>query len=89
MPDDIFHHYDGIIDQDPYGENKGKERDSIERVAVDIEDRQGQIHRNGERHHSRAILYNTWNPLVFGRGCRWHSPAKARRRQRTDPGICR
>ncbi len=53
MADDILHHHDGVIDQDSDGKDQSKERDSIQRVPVEIEDhqRQSQSHRNGQRHN--------------------------------------
>ena len=42
MPDDIFNHHNGIIDQDADRENQGKQGDPIESVAVEIEDQQSK-----------------------------------------------
>ena len=55
MADDIFDDHDGIIHQDPDGEDQGKEGDAVQRIAVEIEQGQGkgQGDRNGDAHDPR------------------------------------
>ena len=52
VPDNIFDDDDGVIDENPDGEDQGKQSDPVECVAVQKEDDQGQSqsHRNGYRH---------------------------------------
>ena len=39
MPHDVFHHHDGVIDQDADGKDQRKEGDAIQRVAIQIKAR--------------------------------------------------
>ena len=55
MPHHIFHHHDGVIDEDADGKNQREQRDAVQRVAVKIEheQRQRQSRRNGNGHDDR------------------------------------
>ena len=45
MPDDVFHHHDGVIHQDADGEDQREERDAVQREAVEVEDQQRERQR--------------------------------------------
>ena len=49
MANDIFHHDDGIIDEDADREDQREQRDPVERVAVEVENQQCQRERAGNR----------------------------------------
>ena len=51
MPDDVFHHHDGVIHQDADAEDQREERDAVEGETIEIENQQGerQRGRNGDR----------------------------------------
>src|ERR1019366_655754 len=55
MPHDILHHHDRVIHQDADREDQREQRDAVQRVTVEIEDRQGkrQGHRNGDKYDER------------------------------------
>ena len=53
MTNDVFDHDDGIIDQNAYGENQGKQGDPVEGITVEIEYQkgEGQGRRDGKHDH--------------------------------------
>ena len=55
MADDVFHHHDGVIDEDADGEDEREERDAIEGEAEKIknEQRERERGRNGDGDDAR------------------------------------
>ena len=51
VADDVLDHDDGVVHQDADGEDQGEEGDAVERVAVEVEDQQGQGQRGGDGQH--------------------------------------
>ena len=52
---DVLDDHDGVVDQDADAEDEREERDAIDGVAEEVEDRHGerQRDRNGQQHHAR------------------------------------
>ena len=54
MADDVLDHHDGVVHQNADGEDQRKQRDAVQRVAEEIENRQRQRQRdgNGQQHNA-------------------------------------
>jgi len=54
MPGDVFHHDDGVVDQDAYGEDEREQADAVDRVAHQVrgkESKQDRGRDDDQRHH--------------------------------------
>ncbi len=53
MPHNVFHHHDGVVHQDPDGEDQREQGDPVEGESVEIKDQQRQRESggNGDGHH--------------------------------------
>ena len=55
MPHNVFYHDNRIVDQNANREDESEQRNAIQRVPIQIEDRQGQRqgHRDSDKHDER------------------------------------
>ncbi len=56
VPGDVLDHHDGVVHQDPDGEDQGEEGDPVQRVAVEPVDQEGQGQRHRHRHQDHDGL---------------------------------
>ena len=69
MANDVLHNHDGVVDQDADRKDQRKQRDTIERVADQIEDGQGQCQRHGNGHgHDPRLAPAKGEPDEQGHG---------------------
>ena len=56
MPNNVFHHDDGVIDKDADAEDEREERDAIQREAVEVKNEQRKRQRGRNGHRDDAAL---------------------------------